>query len=893
LNNASEDQRPAVSPRGKTKPGALVAGPAGGSVWNQALVVIAMAVTGLVVAMFLVAYQVVSSGNTAHRATQTKILTDQYAGFFNGRLASLEAQVRAVAEAPETSAAFDSGDRATLARTATSLNALLAFANNVQLIPAGEAAVNNDIGIGYVAFDVIERAETQPYVGPDGIGGERPQLFVAHSVLNEGVVAGVVFVEVSTDYFLAPLSLFDGSLGQVRIEQRLETGPTITLLNWGDSGSGTDAPPVQMNAPQWSLIFTPNPARIVAVSSTTDMLPGFAAALGLVLGGVALGFANLNRKLENDVRSLVAYTGRALQSPRASPGTFRLSLFRQAAAEIGQLGGPAESKPEADSSTPATPNTAAGKARALPGSTALGASAAPAEANSDTAATPAADDDLLSPSEASAASSPEGDFLEVGPPRKEDDNFGIEVSEDVGPLDLGLQLAPEIFRAYDIRGITTTNLTEDVVYWIGWAFAAEALEREQARVAVGRDGRHSSAGLANALSRGLVDGGVDVLDIGQVPTPLLYFATHALDTGTGVMITGSHNPPEYNGLKMVIAGETLAEARIQNLRRRIEENLLSQGAGDLEQVQLTDHYVEQVLEDVVVARPLKVVVDCGNGVAGSIAPSLIEQLGCEVVPLYCDVNGDFPNHHPDPAEPENLEDLITVVAAEGADLGLAFDGDGDRLGLVTGSGAIVYPDKMLMLFAQDIVGRNPGADIIYDVKCSKHLNGIISELGGRPIMWKTGHSHMKAKLKDTGALLAGEFSGHICFGERWYGFDDALYSAARLLEIIGASDQTVDELFSRFPVTFSTPELKITTTETEKFHIMDRLTKEANFGDGTLTTIDGVRVDYVDGWGLIRSSNTSPVLTLRFEADSQDALSRIQDLFQAQLNAIDPKLTFR
>jgi phosphomannomutase/phosphoglucomutase len=359
------------------------------------------------------------------------------------------------------------------------------------------------------------------------------------------------------------------------------------------------------------------------------------------------------------------------------------------------------------------------------------------------------------------------------------------------------------------------------------------------------------------------------------------------------MITGSHNPPEYNGLKMMIAGVTLAEEMIQALYQRLEQNNLSEGTGEVEEVDLVDSYIDRVLEDVAVAQPPKVVVDCGNGIAGIIAPRLLREIGCEVVELYCEVDGDFPNHHPDPAEPENLEDLRTVVQAENADIGLAFDGDGDRLGVVTNSGEIIFPDKLLMLFAQDIVSRNPGADIIYDVKCSRHLNSLISDLGGRPIMWKTGHSHMKAKIKETGALLAGEFSGHICFGERWYGFDDALYSAVRLLEILGSESRTADEVFAQFPVTFSTPEIKITTTEAEKFEIMEQLEQQADFGEGTITSIDGIRVDFADGWGLIRPSNTSPVLSLRFEADTAEALDRIQDEFQVQLSKVDAGLTIR
>ena len=466
-------------------------------------------------------------------------------------------------------------------------------------------------------------------------------------------------------------------------------------------------------------------------------------------------------------------------------------------------------------------------------------------------------------------------------------------SEDVGPVDLGLDIDKQIFRAYDIRGIVETNLTPDVVYWIGRAFAAEASDADQSRVTVGRDGRHSSEQLRDSLARGLTDGGMEVLDIGLVPTPLLYFATHALDTGTGIMITGSHNPPEYNGLKMMVAGVTLAEERITRLYDRIAANQLSEGEGDIEVIDLNDHYIDRILEDVAIAQPIKVVVDCGNGVAGVIAPRLLEELGCEVIPLYCEVDGDFPNHHPDPADPENLEDLITVVKAEGAQLGIAFDGDGDRIGVVTASGDIIWPDKLMMLFAQDVVSRNPGADIIYDVKCSRYLNTVISENGGRPIMWKTGHSHIKAKMRESGALLGGEFSGHICFGERWYGFDDAIYAAARLLEILGAESKSVDELFAQFPITFSTPEIKVPTSEENKFKIIGRLANDADFGDGTVTSIDGVRVDYPDGWGLIRASNTSPVLTLRFEADGQSALDRIQDLFQERLAAIDPELRFR
>ncbi len=453
-----------------------------------------------------------------------------------------------------------------------------------------------------------------------------------------------------------------------------------------------------------------------------------------------------------------------------------------------------------------------------------------------------------------------------------------------------------IFRAYDIRGITTSNLTETVVYWIGRAFATAALAAAQPDVVIGRDGRLSSPALEEALAKGLTDGGTNVIKIGLVPTPVLYFATHELDTGTGIMITGSHNPPEYNGLKMMIGGVTLAEQRIQDLYESLVGGELSGGTdqaiGDISEVDVCPTFLAKLLASVQVERPLKVVVDCGNGVAGGLAPEMLERLGCDVIPMFCEVDGNFPNHHPDPAEPENLEDLIAEVKRSGADIGLAFDGDGDRVGVVTSTGEIIWPDKLMMLFAQDILTRHPGETVIFDVKCSRHLEQTILDAGGKPLMWKTGHSHIKAKIKETNSPLAGEFSGHICIVERWYGFDDALYSAARLLELLSKDSRDADAIFAQYPTAMTTPEIKIKTTEEHKFSVMTDLAAQGDFADGRITTIDGIRVDFADGWGLIRPSNTSPVLSLRFEAETQAALSRIQNLFQTQLQNIDDGLSF-
>lgn len=449
---------------------------------------------------------------------------------------------------------------------------------------------------------------------------------------------------------------------------------------------------------------------------------------------------------------------------------------------------------------------------------------------------------------------------------------------------------PGIFRAYDIRGIVDTNLDSDTAYWIGRAVGSESIARGEARVVVGRDGRLSGPQLQEALIRGLVDTGCTVLDLGMVPTPLVYFGTHQLDATSGVMVTGSHNPPSYNGFKIVIAGETLANERITALYQRIISQDLLHSTGSMQQVNLLDQYVDYIGRDVALGNSLKVVVDCGNGVAGVIAPRLLESIGCQVIPLYCEVDGTFPNHHPDPGKPENLQDLIRTVQTSEADLGIAFDGDGDRLGVVTNKGEIIYPDRLLMLLAEDVISRNPGCDVIYDVKCTRKLTALISRSGGRPIMWKTGHSLMKAKLQETGALLAGEMSGHIYFKERWFGFDDGIYAAARLLEILSMDSDSVNQVFARYPASPSTPELNIEVTEASKFSIIQALQESADWGDGSVTALDGIRVDYPKGWGLIRASNTTPMLVLRFEGDSEEDLQQIQNLFRDQLLAVAPDI---
>ncbi|HEY0199617.1 MAG TPA: phosphomannomutase/phosphoglucomutase [Rhodanobacter sp.] len=463
----------------------------------------------------------------------------------------------------------------------------------------------------------------------------------------------------------------------------------------------------------------------------------------------------------------------------------------------------------------------------------------------------------------------------------------------VAPAVPVVEVDPGIFRAYDVRGVVGTTLNKDVARLLGQSIGTLMNEKGLREIVVGRDGRLSGPELAGALADGLRAAGIDVIDIGAVPTPVVYYAAYRFNTGCGVAVTGSHNPPDYNGFKIVVGGETLSEGAIQDLYQRIAGGKLdSDGRGNLRQVDVAPDYIEKIVSDVLAERRLKIVVDCGNGIPGALAPQVLEGVGCEVVPLYCDVDGTFPNHHPDPSDPHNLEDLILAVKQTGADLGLAFDGDGDRLGVVTQGGEIIYPDRLLMLFARDVLSRQPGATVIYDVKCTSHLKGQILDAGGSPLMWRTGHSLIKAKMRETGAELAGEMSGHFFFKERWYGFDDGIYAAARLMEILGGDLQgrSPEEIFATLPKSVSTPELKVELGEGENYPFMDKLRSLASFDDASLITIDGLRADWSDGWGLVRASNTTPVLVLRFEADNAAALKRIQQVFRKQLLAVDFRL---
>lgn len=452
-------------------------------------------------------------------------------------------------------------------------------------------------------------------------------------------------------------------------------------------------------------------------------------------------------------------------------------------------------------------------------------------------------------------------------------------------------ISPSIFRAYDIRGIVGEALTEETVFLIGKALGSYAMLQGEREMYVARDGRLSGDMLMAALTRGILATGCHVVQLGCVPTPVLYYAASRLGLGSGVMLTGSHNPAHYNGLKMVVKGITLAEEAIQSLYQRILRDDFVEGVGLLSQLDLEEEYLSKITQDIQLKRPLRIVIDAGNGVTGQLAPRVFRALGCDVTELFCEIDGSFPNHHPDPSEIKNLQTLIETVKATKADIGLAFDGDGDRLGVVTNTGDIIWPDRLLILFAEAMLAVRPAATVIYDVKCTHHLEPRIQQAGGVPLMWKTGHSLIKTKMLEIGALLAGEMSGHFFFKDRWNGFDDAIYAGARLLEILAAQPKDAHQLFQAIPNSVCTPELKIAVDDEEKFSIMQELVRMVAFPEAvSIATIDGIRVNFDGGWGLLRPSNTTPYLVARFEAADEPAMKSIQEAFTVWIQSINKAL---
>jgi phosphomannomutase/phosphoglucomutase len=802
-----------------------------------------------------------SSSNQARQAELAQALGSNQAAAVQQALKQMQADSLAAARNPELLQALQSGDSLQLGEAERRLGYWDGVID-AHLNRRGEAVQNTSRAapMNFAGLDMLRRAESgqQPAVEAYRVG----QRWLAYSAVALRVsesqpAQGTLLLAFDLQRLLAALPTLPAEYGQVQLVQQFANTPEQVLLQRGQPGEGA-AQTFATGNPYWKISFIPGPG--LAQGSLPPTMLGL--ALLLALGGALIGLILVQGALQRRINGDVQQLGEMLKELSAGKNVKAFSL-----------------------SVPALDTLAQSLARLPRRSSPEGSSTA----TKGTAAAPATPP-VSKPAELVDPLFQDTDILDIDILDEDQDLLGLEQSPAMSTSQSAPKLPADIFRAYDIRGVVGDSLTAEYAYWIGRAIGSQSLAQGEPKVIVGRDGRLSGPELLQQLVQGLLDCGCEVTDIGMVPTPVVYFAANVLEGRSAVMLTGSHNPPDYNGFKIIIAGDTLANEQIQALKTRLDNNDLATGVGSVQQVDVLPRYFKTIRDDIALAKPLKVVVDCGNGAAGVIAPQLIEALGCSVIPLFCEVDGNFPNHHPDPGKPENLVDLIARVKAENADLGLAFDGDGDRVGVVTNTGSIVYPDRLLMLFAKDVVSRNPGADIIFDVKCTRRLTPLISGYGGRPVMWKTGHSLIKKKMKETGALLAGEMSGHIFFKERWYGFDDGIYSAARLLEILSLDKRNAEQVFSAFPSDISTPEINIKVTEQTKFGMIERLQREGQWGEANITSIDGVRVDYPKGWGLIRASNTTPVLVLRFEADTQEELERIQDVFRAQLLKVAPDL---
>jgi phosphomannomutase/phosphoglucomutase len=772
---------------------------------------------------------------------------------------------------------LEEGEQGAITELAGKLETRFDSVLKLRLLKPGAYELDNESypPISYASLDLLKRAEKasgQPGAEVHMFGSPKEHVVFVHRVNNKkGNLIGLIHLSLGIDLFSKALSGLGSMPGYIELIQQAE-GKPLVLGKYGDAAFRHGDPMIaEVTNTRWNIAYWNEAMKMVAEPDTTES-GSFGLILLvlvlLVLGcGVAYFFVRKRGSVSEPVSNVV-YAGavKAIMEG-VHPGMEKLIPHLP---KMGQtkpivpvsmgMGGDDITKIAKPPETP-TPS--------------------PALPSEKIAQTPDVSSNKVIPKPA-AQQKPAAQPKPTARPKPAAEN------EEEGQEEID----PGMFRAYDIRGVAGKTLTVSAVHEIGRAIGSEAHERGQQGIVVARDGRSSSPALADALIKGLRATGRDVIDIGMVPTPVLYFATHFLDTGSGVMITGSHNPPEYNGLKIMLGDETLSGEDIRAIYKRVKSNDFNSGQGDLQVADITADYLRRVSEDIPVALggALKIVVDCGNGVAGNLAPQLFKALGHDVVELYCDVDSDFPNHHPDPSQPENLVDLINKIKEEQADIGFAFDGDGDRLGVVDGEGNIIWPDRQLMLFAKDVLSRNQGAKIIFDVKCSRYLKAIIEVSGGEPLMWKTGHSLIKSKMKEVDAPLAGEMSGHIFFKERWYGFDDALYAAARMIEILTNYGGKPVEAFAEMPGGVATPELRLGMPETEHAAFMQALKDKMPFQGAEIIDIDGLRIEYPDGWGLIRPSNTSPYLIMRFEAEDMSVLERIQSEFSGALHLINPDL---
>lgn len=820
-----------------------------------------LAIIGVLLASALIWRAQSTQQHEQHTALMTTWGT-AYTAAINQRLRLIQEETKSAAANPNLAqsaqlnepSAKRQAERSLLHRTATV---------DAYLKPLGQALQdpNRDAPINFAALDLLRRAENGPQPRPEALHiGSRWLLYSAAKLDNSDALGSLLMV-----YDLA--SLLDGLPQfanvpmQITLQQQFANAPVQILYQSGSQPSNAVSQSFSTQHPNWTLVISAPGAFENVTASHSSLLAALIIALLSMIIALYVLHISVQRQLKADAALLSKIIQDWTQGKSIQPHRFNLAALQQAI-------------------KPIIKNSEELKAAQKQSSTVI---------HPESLDTVHVNDSIMTTS--SPYQPPETDVLDIDILDEDSDLFTLDsATPALNKVTAAQDVPRSIFRAYDIRGIVGKTLTTDTAYWIGRAVGSESLAKGELNVIVGRDGRLSGPDMTQALIQGLLDCGCYVTDLGMVPTPVLYFATSVLEARSGVMVTGSHNPSDYNGFKIVIAGETLADERITALHTRIIDNDLSAGTGSPRSLEMLPRYLKQIRDTIDLAKPMRVVVDCGNGVGGVVGPQVLEALGCTVIPLYCDVDGTFPNHHPDPGKPENLQALIARVKSEKADIGIAFDGDADRVGVVTNTGRIIFSDHLMMLFAKDVLSRNPGADVIFDVKCTRRLATVISDNGGNPIMWKTGHSLMKAKMKETGALLAGEMSGHIFFKERWFGFDDGIYSAARLLEILSKDSRDADAVFASFPVNLSTPEINIEVSEDTKFQIIERLQREGQWGDASLIILDGLRADFAKSWGLVRASNTTPMLVLRFEGETADDLEQIKTLFRQQLLAVVPDL---
>jgi len=803
----------------------------------------------LMLALALLAQQTIRSAALEAARTTAQSVATAVAARLEGAIVARRDLLALALSDGRAVAALNAGDQDAIRAVEADLRKNLPDVIQVRLLPrdANQPDTSGPAPLGYAGLDMLRRViETgQTAAEVHQVKTELPYLALALPVGDQGSEVGVLFIAWDLRFLIRVVESSPSFPGRLQLMQGGQGG-YVLAKGPGELEDELNDGVVDVPESIWKVSYglAPQTGGLGDLTTMGALIAG--AALALLLG-LFLQLRMLGRDLRDDMGTVVNLGEAILRRESVPAPQANLAATADAIALLGQYARDARDAREG------TPGNAPAVRKAAP---------------------------------AAASGGHPLSGMEV----EELDNDPAELLAGNARTPAQIDISETLFRAYDVRGVVGETLTAPVAKLLGHAVATLVREQGGQQVVVARDARLSSPELAAALVKGLVAGGCDVLDIGPSPSPLLYFAMHTRPVQAGIMVTGSHNPSGYNGFKIVIGDRILDGDDLLSLRQRMLDGDFSHGNGAVEQEDLLDAYLEAVVQEVQLARPLKVVVDAGNGVAGELAIASFEALGCEVVPLFCEPDGSFPNHHPDPSQPDNLASLMLEVQAQEADLGIALDGDGDRLGVVDNTGANVWPDKVLMLLAADILGRHPGVDILYDVKCSRHLASFILAHGGRPIMWKSGHSRMRAKMLETGALLGGEFSGHLFIKERWFGFDDAIYAAARILEIMALEPRSANELFAELPTSPSTPEYQLVLEEGQGRDLMRALDAHKVFDDARLVELDGLRVEFANGWGLIRPSNTTPSLTFRFEADDAGALEEIKGRFRDLLRRVAPDM---